>query len=127
MAELGLFQPHTVTTLPAFVTPKWDDGSALFDSLPAQRTSPALGEPDWLRVNHQLEPKVALMARNAAYNVGSVPFISSAAFYELTHCLRSSEVGFMGHSKPEVKDPESTSFFSALRSESEVNYSHSLS
>ena len=59
-----------------------------------------LGDLGWLRVKHQLDLKIALMAYNAEYNAGSVCFIYAAAFYELSHCLRSSEVNFIGHSKP---------------------------
>lgn len=68
------------------------------------------GDLRWLRVNHQLDLKAALMARNAEHNVGSVCFIYAAAFYELSHCLSSSEVNFIGHSKPRLKDLWRTRF-----------------
>lgn len=86
------------------MTPKLDDCNVSFYGLPARRlrrlqlfgdrgqntflpwpphVGLVPGAPRWLRLKHQLDLNIALMAYNAECNRGSVRFIYAAAFYEL--------------------------------------------
>lgn len=96
MAELWLFQPCAEAVVRAFMTSQLDDCNVLVYGLPVQRlrrlqllgdgakaltllpwpphVGLVLGDLGWLRVKHQLDLKIALMAYNAEYNVGSAWF-----------------------------------------------------
>lgn len=98
-----LFQPRAGAVVRAFMTSKLDNCNVVVlrpscakvarapaggRSGPKRRLSSrglhivglVLGDRGWLRVKHQLDLKIALMAYNAEYNVGSAWFISAAAF-----------------------------------------------